>query len=312
VIFDSHELFPELDTLDPLQAPHWRDIAQRFVPQVDLVLTVSDGIARELRDRYRAVRVEVIDNLAATGGTPSDTVRSRLGLPETEPLIIHVGTVSPQRRPELAVDLLARLPEAHLAFVGEIRGGLEAPLRQRAERLGVAERLHVVDPVPLDELVEFLSDADAGVILSSPERSLNLKLTVPNKLYDYLAAGLPVVATAGLPPADIAVQERVGAAFVDGDVTSLAAAMRTVLGDDELRARARARRSEWTWALHEERLVRLVRQQAEQATLPSVHRDTAAAAAEPQHANNARSAFSARVRKAASWRLRRLAARLEP
>lgn len=311
VIFDAHELFTELDYLDPLQLGEWDDIAQTFVPHADLVLTVGDEIGDVFRDRYGAARVEVIPNLAEAADVSTTTLREVIGVPRTTPLAVHIGNVVANRRPELAVDLLAQSPMLHVAFVGEVRDGLENVLLDRARELGVSDRIHLVPPVPGRQLVEFVRSADVSLILYSPRRSKHLELTMPNKLFDSLAAGLPVVATEGLAPARYVTEHGLGVTFTDGDVDSLAAAVATALDDVELARRTVASRADYLWSAGESRLLDVVRSMAAESEIePHDH------ASDQRHENvssapGSRSGIAERVRKALAWRLRRLAVKLD-
>lgn len=256
VVLDAHELFPHLDYLDPLQRPEWDLIARELVPEVDLLLTVGEEMAQVWRADYGARDVVVVPNLAplpvAEVGAPG--LRDACGLGPDVPLAVHVGNVVPNRRPELAVDLLERRPELHVAFVGEVRYGQDEMLRDTAAARGVTERLHLVDPVPTARLEPFVADADVALILYSGARSRHLEVTMPNKLYDALAAGLPVVATAGTAPGRHLERERLGVTFADGDPDALAAAVQTVLDDRELARRVTAVRDSARWPATEDRL----------------------------------------------------------
>src|SRR5262249_60364172 len=109
------------------------------------------------------------------------------------PLAIPGGTISHARNPLFAVDLLVEMPELHVAFVGAPNGTVVEDIRTRAQEQGVADRLHFVPPVPLVDLTGFISDADLSLIMIDGSRSRDTLYTTPNKLFDSLAAGVPVV-----------------------------------------------------------------------------------------------------------------------
>lgn len=316
VVFDAHELFPEVDYLDMTLRAEWEEIARTFIPEVDLVLTVGTEIGDELTHRYGARRVEVVHSLAVPSTGAAVDVRSSVGLRDDQPLAVHVGNVSANRRPELAVDLLSAHPELHFAFIGEVRQEQDELVGQRARALGVADRLHFVDPVPVEVLTEFLTSADVSVILYSAETSANLRVAMPNKMFDSLAGGVPVIAADGTAAADYVVGQRLGAAFKDGDGVDLADAVRSVLADNALRAHVRERADEFTWSAAEDRLVEMVTSLAASATSAPVEatadRGEAVSHSQPHVAPLSWSAHPLlRARKTAAWRLRQLAARVD-
>jgi len=315
VVYDAHELFMRLEYLDVGQLGDWEAIARDFIPQVDLTLTVCTGIADILAREYGARRVEVVANLAAPATGTRPRLRDMLGLRPDDPLAVHVGNVVPNRRPELAIHLLAREPRLHVAFVGEVRQDTDRMILDLARSHGVSDRLHIIDPVPLDELTSFLVGTDLSLILYSPRTSPNLLLAMPNKLYDSLAAGVAVVATEGTAAGDFVSRERVGRTFVDGSAEALAGAVRDLLDDNGLRTELAARREEFAWPTAEPFLVDRVTALGHSALetviepLPSgtapTHGPAAPAPSWSRHP-------LVRGRKAAAWRLRRLSRWLEP
>ena len=311
VILDAHELFVELDYLDPTQRAEWEEISQTFLPEVDLVITVGQGVADELRRRYGIQRVEVIESRTFPTRFPRSDVRRVVGLDQATPLVVHVGNVSDNRNPLLAVRLLQHDTRMHFAFVGVVRGAMSDTLRDAAEAAGVLDRLHLVDNVPRDELQHFLSSADASAILYSPRTSENLRLAMPNKLFDALGAGVPCVAALGTAAADYLQDEGVGLGFADDDAMSLAASLEAVISDRSLRKRVHDMVPGFLWPSVEPRLLSLVADELGEARLPLVQGSTPATATAETTTPTWRGDPVRRARRALAWRLRRAAGALE-
>lgn len=255
VVFDSHELFTELDYLHPSLKSDWETISRILLPRVDLAITVGDAIGRVLTERFGAPTPLTIPNFAAHPQEPcAATLKKTLSLDERTPLCVHVGNITASRNPGLAVDLLCQLSDLHFAFVGEVREDQEVRTRNYALEMGVDDRLHFVAPVSQRELVGYISDANVSAILYSPWRCEHLRLTMPNKLYDSLAAGIPVVAAHPSEPAMFLRQSGLGRSFTDGDVDSLAQAVSDCLTDDSITDRVRRRMHDFIWSQVEEQL----------------------------------------------------------
>jgi glycosyltransferase involved in cell wall biosynthesis len=258
VVYDSQELFAELEYLPELYRAAWRQIALEFIPRAALVITVCDPIARVLDGEYGANSTSVIPNYASTAAAGPAGLRHQLRLDASTPLAIHIGNVSEPRNPGFVVDVLADVPGLEVAFVGAARHQVVANVRSAADSRGVGDRLHFVPAVPLDDVTGFIADADLSLILLDGSRSRDTLFTMPNKMYDSLTAGVPVIAAEGSSAGDFLVAEGLGRVFkldVAGDLTR---AVRSVLADAPLRDRVRARATEFIWSRVEPTLLGLV------------------------------------------------------
>jgi glycosyltransferase involved in cell wall biosynthesis len=143
-------------------------------------------------------------------------------------------------------------------------GRLECELRDLIAREGLGEQVTIVPPVPPAEVVSSATGAAVGVIPYEPV-GLNNTYTTPNKLFDYMAAGLPVVASRLPELIRFVEQGEMGLTFTPGDAAALATALNEVLADPERYARMRARTHEagrrYTWARESPKLLALYEQQ---------------------------------------------------
>jgi glycosyltransferase involved in cell wall biosynthesis len=134
--------------------------------------------------------------LARTAGhrdAGASGVRARCGLGPETPLLVHVGPVTPDRGADTVVEALPKLYDLHAAFVVPTTEGdpFLTELRDRAARLGVHGRLHVLPYVPVAQVPAFLASADIGVL---PVHRLPHHQTVlATRYYEYAHARLPVV-----------------------------------------------------------------------------------------------------------------------
>jgi glycosyltransferase involved in cell wall biosynthesis len=236
--------------------PKLRKVVLKRLLDATLVAHVAGGAARVIAasDRERAEylgggippeRISVRPN-----GFPEvrrdlerGALRRRLGLDARTPLILSVGRIARGKGLELLVDALGDLDAPHLAVVGPDGGhGLLRELQARAAAAGVAERLHLVGAVEPELLPALYADADVFVLASEHE---NFGMVAA----EAAAVGAPIVVTDRCGVAEL-LGDR-GALVVPYSRTEISAAIRSVLGDDRLRAGlgegARAVASEWSW-----------------------------------------------------------------
>ncbi len=258
LVYDSHELA----TAVPYRRRTWTwlvaAIESVVVPRCDAVITVSDGIADALMRRYRlARRPAVVRNVSALRVAGAGGLRRRLGIDSGTPLVLHQGAPAPDRGCELLVAAVASLPGVRLAFLGDPEPGYGTLLADEIARRGVGDRVAMLPSVALDGLLAHTSEADVGITLLQ-DTCENHRLALPNKLFEYVAAGVPVVASA-LPEIERLVSTRgIGWCAAPGDEGALAAALLRALaarGDNGLAGRLAATRAELTWERESARLI---------------------------------------------------------
>jgi glycosyltransferase involved in cell wall biosynthesis len=103
------------------------------------------------------------------------------------------------------VSALGHLPGVHVLFLGDGDPGYNERLSRRARESGVHARVHFHDSVPLERLLGYTAEADVGVSLLGGDCE-NHRLALPNKVFEYVAAGVPVLASA-LPELDRVIRE---------------------------------------------------------------------------------------------------------
>ncbi len=204
----------------------------RTIRTADMVTTVSPLIAQELRERYglRELPTTVLNMpvLRDEQGAPGTTVRDLAGVGPATALLVYSGTMSRARGMEVLIDALAYVPNAVLALVTvPYPHPMTAGLMDRATRLEVADRIRA-STVGQDELVPFLSGADVGVH-PLPSGSPNHDMAMPNKLYEYLHAGLTLVVSDARAVAEFVHVHGVGEVFRSGDAVDMARAIRAAL-----------------------------------------------------------------------------------
>jgi glycosyltransferase involved in cell wall biosynthesis len=230
LIYDSHELATGV----PYRSRPWAllvvAIERLLVPRCDQVITVSGGIADRLSELYAlAARPIVVRNacdLPPPGAVSVPDLRRELGIGDA-PLVLHQGAVAPDRGCETLVRATAELDGAHLLFLGA-EGPYANRLRRLALDLGLDDRVHFRPPVPLESLLSYTAQANVGVSLLEGTCE-NHRLALPNKVFEYMAAGVPVVVSA-LPELERFLSEHpIGCAVDPGNPSAVSQALNDVV-----------------------------------------------------------------------------------
>jgi glycosyltransferase involved in cell wall biosynthesis len=233
VVYDAHEYVAGIRRADPTWLPAMLGQERRYLPHVDAMVTVNAELAGILADSYRlASPPAVVTNAPESAGGPDAPVagiREVLGLADDVPLIVYTGGVAPLRGLATVVDALPLLDGVHFAVVVGARHRYVTELIDRAARLGVGERLHVLPYVPAEQVVAFTASASIGVIplLHTPAH----QIAISTKLYEFMHARLPIMVSDMRAQAALVRQLGCGEVFSAGDPAALAEASRAILAE---------------------------------------------------------------------------------
>jgi len=198
VIYDSHELERFRNLPWSKKAMKVRgDMEGKYIKKVDKVITVSPGITNKIKEIYKINNVITIRNTPALKFIEynvKQTLREKLGLPITIPLIVYTGLITFNRGVEDIINSLKYLPDYHFSTVGPCNEEVMAKLTKLVSELDLADRIHFVDKVTPIEVVSFISSGDISVI-PIKDTCLSYKYCLPNKLFEAIFAKLPIVAS---------------------------------------------------------------------------------------------------------------------
>jgi glycosyltransferase involved in cell wall biosynthesis len=273
LLYDSHELATGVPYRERAWTWFVAAVERLVVPRCEAVITVSDGIASRLVSLYGlAVKPTVVRNVSALVPGGCGGLRRRLGISREVPLVLHQGAPAPGRGCDELVRAAALLDGVHLAFLGDPEPGYGEELQSLIDLLAVRERVTMLPSVSLPDLLANTAEANVGVTLLQ-DTCENHRLALPNKLFEYVAAGLPVVASA-LPETERLVADYgIGWTVAQHDPVAVAEGLRAALAggrDPALRARIAVAAAELRWSLERARLLGLYDLLA--ANRPSVSR----------------------------------------
>ncbi len=204
-----------------------------IVPDCAGIITVSPPIVEEFRNYYHCQNVTLIRNMPPYQVvSKSDRIRQYLGLDSHIRIALYQGYLQPDR----SLDTLIRAApfleqDIVIVMMGEDRVGTQAQLEALIASEGVGDRVKIVPPVPYAELLNWTASADIGLTVYAPDYSKNVQMMLPNKLFEYLMAGLPVLTSELEAITEVVRTYEVGHIVSSLEPRNIAAAINTMLSD---------------------------------------------------------------------------------
>jgi len=268
LIFDA----PDLTLSDPniMRWQRLRSLSVRFlahmVSRCAAVITASPYYISELRALYHASNVTVVRNVPAYRVVlKSDRLRAHLGVDPDVHIVLYQGNIQPNRGLERLVYAAKFFaPKIVIVMMGKAVESTRSQLEALIISEQVADRVKLLPPVPYTELLEWTASADIGLTIFPPKYSLSIRFTLPNKLFEYLMAGVPVLSSQLDAIAEVIKTYDVGQVASSLMPEDLGAAINAMLEDQVALERMRcnalqAAKKEFCWEKESQRLVNLYR-----------------------------------------------------
>ncbi|MCK5786708.1 MAG: glycosyltransferase family 4 protein [Candidatus Sabulitectum sp.] len=201
LVYDSHELWLEssryLTATNPLNRLRLKRIEQKYAPVADAVIAVTPMRGRKMQQMYPSMKIpaivenapEKLDQLPAKG-----RLRTLINADNDTIIALYQGVVCPERGLEelLRAAKLTTDPTVKFVIIG--MDSWNGTLQKMAVEMELKDKVFFLPPVPSEELPEITVDADIGFILFR-NTCLNHYYSLPNKLYEYMMAGVPIISS---------------------------------------------------------------------------------------------------------------------
>jgi glycosyltransferase involved in cell wall biosynthesis len=184
LIYDSHELFTEVPELENknFKKNIWLKIEKTFIRKADKSYTVCQSIADHYNTLY-GIKMQVIRNLPISSPFPDDyTTRTST--------LIYQGALNKDRGIEIMIEAMQFISGFKLIIAG--KGDLEKKLKVLSKELKLDDRIKFTGNLNFEDLRQYTKTTKLGFSLEQG-KSLNYKYSLPNKIFDYIQAGVPVV-----------------------------------------------------------------------------------------------------------------------
>lgn len=195
LIYDSHELFTEVPELQnrKIKKKIWETLEKWIVPKLPFAITVNESIAQWYQNKYN-ILFYVVRNISHIPQISSIKSREKIGLPIHKKIIILQGTgINIHRGAEELVEAMRYLNDDYLLLI--IGGGdVIDILRQKVHDLKLDNKVIIKNRMPADELFHYTANANLGISIDKPN-NLNYLYSLPNKIFSYINAHIPILAS---------------------------------------------------------------------------------------------------------------------
>ena len=251
ITHDAHEIYYEVPELlnKPVKKGIWKLLAKRYLPKIDVNYTVNQSLKNHYESAYKQ-SYEVIRNVPSAEQSQAKKTKPKIN----NKTLIYLGVLNKGRGIEIAISAMRELTEYKLLLVGE--GDNSQQLRESAANLSNVKFLGYRQP---QELAELLEEASIGLNILQAE-SLNYKLSLANKFFDYMHAGLPSINMAYPEYQHIISQYTVGLMIESYDEKALVSAIRQLENREkyyDLSKSALDSRTQFTWESEQAKLLNI-------------------------------------------------------
>jgi glycosyltransferase involved in cell wall biosynthesis len=286
LVFDAHELETETNGLRGVRKWASKMVERALIKRADDMIVVGDAIADWYRDTYKMRRPTVVLNCPRfVESARSERLREKFGLSNDKRIFLYQGALAPGRGVEALLSAFREIsdPDAVLVLLGY--GELSARVQSAAE---TNANIFFHPAVAPESLLDFTASADVGVALIE-DTCISYHLCLPNKLFEYLMAGVPVLVSNVPEMSSLVLKLGVGVVASVLEPSAISRAVESALKLDlkSLRRRVSAIRQDYCWEAQEPRLLGVYERMGLRAQAPDTA--TSTRRAEPAPSERARS-----------------------
>lgn len=188
LIYDTHELETETIGARGIKKILYKIVEYLFITYADEVIVVNDSIAKWYSSNYKINKPFVIKNIPMKPRTMpknSGMIKDKLGLKKSDILFVYQGNLSKGRGIEKLLNVFSKISDKYIVFIGN--GSLEK-LVKSSNSINIFHH----DSVPMNTLINYTHGCDVGISIIE-NTCLSYYLSLPNKVFEYLLAGIPMV-----------------------------------------------------------------------------------------------------------------------
>ena len=261
LVYDSHEYFTGVPEIQhkPLVKGLWLAIESYIFPKLNYIFTVNHSIAQLYKKEYSKT-VRIMRNMPNKISLDNSKSKEELGIPLDQDIIITQGAgINIDRGIEEAVEAMQYLENVCFLIIGD--GDVIPKLKLRVLELGLQKSVLFKGKMPYSEMMQYTQQAQLGLTLDK-NTNINYRFSLPNKLFDYIHAGIPVLATKVIEVQKIIEAYNVGLFIENHEPKHIADQIRLALSNVELQN---------TWSKNIERVAKELNWEQEEIALKEVY-----------------------------------------
>lgn len=262
LIYDSHELFCEVPELkdSKIKKAIWQKLEGYIIPKLKTCITVNDSIAKIYEAKYN-VPFHIIRNISDFDQTFIPKSRAQLSMPEDKKIILLQGAgINVDRGAEELIDAMEFVQNAVLYIIGS--GDVWENLKQKVSfNKSIQNKVVLINKLPKSELINYTFNADIGLSIDK-NTNLNYLYSLPNKIFDYIQAEIPILASRLPEIENIILQYKIGDFIDDHNPKTIANKLNEMLYSQQLSSYKKylaIAKKEITWKSEKEKLLTIIK-----------------------------------------------------
>ncbi len=257
-IHDIHEYVSGLTDLDISTRNFFYEQEKKYIKRPNALTCVSEALSSKLKHdldlNKKPIVIHNSPRISSFDPLFYKDVRSDLCLKQDERLGVYCGNVKEVRGVDLIIEALDQLKGLHVAIITNSNNSYVEKIKNRVLELKITNRVHFLPYVKYDNLISYLRTADFGI---HPIRKYpNAEIALPNKLFEYISAGVPVVVSNNEAMEAFVEEKQCGVVFKDGDPKSLCEAINLCISNhSQLSNKLKAISESYCWEKEEIKII---------------------------------------------------------
>lgn len=193
LVYDSHEYFTEVPELEgrKFKKKVWEKIERYCFPKLKNIYTVNQSIAGAYEKKYN-VKVKVVRNFPVYKKNEIKNTKTILQIPSDTKIILYQGSVNLDRGMEEAIEAMQYVENAVLLIIGD--GDVLSNIKSQTKKLKLDKKIIFHNKIPFEQLKQLTIHADIGISLEK-DTNFNYHFSLPNKIFDYIHCGVPILSS---------------------------------------------------------------------------------------------------------------------
>jgi len=262
LIYDSHELFCEVPELKDsrIKKAIWQKLEEYIIPKLKTCITVNDSIAKIYEAKYN-IPFFIVRNISDFDQTFIPKSRAQLSMPEDKKIILLQGAgINVDRGAEELIDAMEFVQNAVLYIIGS--GDVWENLKQKVSfNKSIQNKVVLINKLPKSELINYTFNADIGLSIDK-NTNLNYLYSLPNKIFDYIQAEIPILASRLPEIENIVLHYKIGDFIENHDPKTIANKLNEMLYSQQLSSYKKylaIAKKEITWKSEKEKLLTIIK-----------------------------------------------------